>query len=404
MNVCGIIAEYNPLHHGHVYHLSQARLETQSRYVVVAMSASFTQRGEPAVFDKWARTRWALMNGADLVIELPALYCLQSAEYFARGGVKLLGRLGVVTHLCFGSELADAGLMTQAANMLENEPTSLRAALERALKSGYSYPRARFAALQEIGAPERMLELLSEPNGILGVEYIRAIERYAPEIAVAPLPRIAVGHHAPHAVGKYASATAIRAELACGRAVDGLVPMADELNALIEQGEGPVFMRGLELVLLHILRAMPHGDFAELPDAPEGLDNALRQAACHCGSAEQLLDALKSKRYTRARLSRLLAHALLGIRKRDTALANAADAPGYIRVLGIRKDASELLSRIKAGSSWPLVSRKAEMDALCGTAAEILRIDLRATDMQALGKAPPFRAASQDYTRRLVVV
>ncbi len=404
MNVCGIIAEYNPLHNGHRYHLSQARKETQSSYVVVAMSGSFTQRGEPAVFDKWARARWALLNGADLVVELPALYCLQSAEFFARGGVKLLHSLGVVTHLCFGSELADAALMTQAAHMLEKEPPDFRAALEQALKRGCSYPRARFEALREIGVPERMLTLLSEPNGILGVEYIRAIERYAPEFSVAPLSRVAVGHHATQASGEYASATAVRSSLLLGRAVDFLVPVADEINTLIYEGDGPVFMEKLDSVLLHVLRTMSKDDYRELPDAPEGLESALRQAALICGSSAELLDALKSKRYTRARLSRLLAHALLSIRKSDVALSNGANAPGYIRVLGMRKDAQELLTEIKNRSAWPLISRKAEMDALKDPAAALLRADMRATDMQALGKSAAFRSANQDYTRKIVVI
>ncbi len=404
MNVCGIIAEYNPLHNGHRYHLSQARKETQSSFVVVAMSGSFTQRGEPAVFDKWARARWALLNGADLVIELPALYCLQSAEFFARGGVKLLHSLGVVTHLCFGCELADAALMAQAANTLEKEPPAFRAALEQALKRGCSYPRARFEALKAIGAPERMLTLLSEPNGILGVEYMRAIERYAPELSVAPLPRIAVGHHSTEVRGEYASATTIRSAMSLGQPVNHLVPVADELNSLIIDGDGPVFMEKLDAVLLHVLRTMSLEDYKELPDAPEGLENALRQAALICGSSSELLDALKSKRYTRARLSRLLAHALLSIRKTDAANANGANAPGYIRVLGMRKDAQELLSEINKCSEWPLVSRKAEMDALKGPAAALLSVDRRATDMQALGKAAAFRGANQDYTRKIMVV
>ncbi len=294
--------------------------------------------------------------------------------------------------------------MAQAANTLEKEPPAFRAALESALKRGCSYPRARFEALSALGVPERMLTLLSEPNGILGVEYMRAIERYAPEMSVAPLPRIAVGHHATRARGEYANATTIRALLSEGEPVNQLVPMADELNTLIFEGDGPVFMEQLDAVLLHVLRTMSAEDYKELPDAPEGLENALRQAALICGSYSELLDALKSKRYTRARLSRLLAHALLSIRKADAANANSANAPGYIRVLGMRKDAQELLTAINRSSEWPLVSRKAEMDALSGHAAALINVDRRATDMQALGKAAAFRGANQDYTRKIVVV
>lgn len=406
MNVCGIVAEYNPLHNGHQFHLSQARALTGSQYVVVVMSGSFTQRGEPAIFDKWARTRWALACGADLVIELPVLYSLQSAEHFAHGAVKLLANLGVVTHLCFGCELADAALLTQAARFIENEPPAFRAALSRVLKSGCSYPRARFEALREIGAPERMLELLSEPNGILGVEYIRAIERYSPNMAVAPLPRIAVGHHATEASGGFASATMIRRQIALGHPVDPLVPayVWEDMVELIANGDGPVFMEQLDPILLYILRSTPSQSFLELSDAVEGLDNALCSAAIGCGSSEALLNALKSKRYTHARLSRLLSHALLSIRKSDLMVANKHDSPGYIRILGMRARAQEVLSEIKQKASWPLVSRKAEMDTLKGRATEILRFDRAATDMHALGKAPAQRRANQDYTRKVIVV
>jgi predicted nucleotidyltransferase len=212
MKVLGIVAEYNPFHNGHLYHIQKSKEATGCDYVVCVMSGNFIQRGEPALLNKWARAEMALINGVDLVIELPVYYSLASAEFFAFGSVKLLDSLGIIDCLCFGSESGTIKELDMFADVFINEPESYKMFLSKNLKLGYSFPKSRSIALSEFlstsGINDQKLDELSKSNNILGIEYIKALKRISSAIKPYTIERIGTGYRSEKALGKIASATA----------------------------------------------------------------------------------------------------------------------------------------------------------------------------------------------------
>ena len=213
MHITGIIAEYNPFHNGHNYHLETAKKLSGADYVIVVMSPDFVQRGEPSIFDKYIRTEMALLSGADLVLELPVCYATGSAEYFAEGGVSLLDSLGVVDTLCFGGESEDLSLFLYLAGTLHNETDDFKSRLQSCLKQGLTFPQARCAALEETQdiIPDASLQsFLSSPNNILGTEYCRAILKTDSSIRPLPVLRKGSSFCSTDLTGRFCSATALR--------------------------------------------------------------------------------------------------------------------------------------------------------------------------------------------------
>lgn len=400
MKVCGIIAEYNPLHNGHAYHIAQAREKTGCDFVIAAMSGSFVQRGEPAAFDKWMRTRWALQAGADLVLELPAVYCLQSAEGFASGGVKLLNQTSVVTDLCFGSEHEDIRPLTKLASALNDETPEHRQTLSRHLALGKSFPRAQSETLAQL-MPE-YAHMLASPNFILGLEYIRAIQKVAPQIAPVPVLRIGSGYNDETLGSPLASAKAIRLSLSGGALDESVlrsVPPYVDLSIC-----APATLERLEAPLLYLLRTIAPNRLKTLHGITEGFENVLISAA----QSSDLLSVLgrsKTKRITMARIKRTLCCALLGITNEIIADANQIQSPNYLRVLGFRKSASPLLQKISETAQAPIITRKAQMDALPSAQKKLLDLDIRATDIQALAFSEAhIRVARRDFTEQVVMI
>ena len=385
MKIAGIIAEYNPFHNGHAHHIRSTREKTGYDYVVVCMSGSFTQRGEAACMDKWTRARIALECGADAVFDLPALFAVRTADAFARGGVEILGGLGC-DFLSFGSELTDADLLKKLAALRENEPPELSAAIRQRLDAGMAHARARGEAIAEMLELEPAL--LNSPNMILAAEYIRAIRTGMQPVAI---PRIG-GYHDP-SLSRFASASAIREAVMRGEtgSASACVPIAcrDVL--------GRISMHPMDDLLLHRLRGMTEAEIAALPDVNEGLEKRVLRCAREAASREELLDLLKCKRYTHARLSRLCAHALLGMTRE---LLDRHPLPDYARLLGMRADAQPLLSELKKRSSLPIIS-----DGLKLAGNEVFDLECRATDLRALlCNRPAERKAGQEFTQKFVRV
>jgi len=391
MRVAGVIAEYNPLHNGHVYHLNSTRSETCCDYVAVVMSGDYVQRGEPAVADKFTRAAWALDAGADIVLELPTVYAVASAERFAAGGVRVLAGTGVLTHLCFGSETADIGTLQTAADALSNEPPAFREALREQLSLGKSYPRARYDALAACGAPEALLRALETPNSILGVEYIRFLRQYAPQAEPVAIGRVGSGYHDQAlSAASYSSATAIREALLRGReqAYDSVpLPVAGYFRI---GGNRCVSLADAEPFMLYALRCMSPEEIAALPDVQEGFENVLYRAARQARTVEELYARIKSKRYTLARCKRICLCAMLHIRRQLAASALQEDAP-YLRVLGFRRTARALVSAIGQKRTLPLVIRRADVSALPPAAQDLMAADIRAHELYGLlcGKNTP---------------
>lgn len=384
MKIAGVIAEYNPFHNGHAYHLRQTREITGCDYIVVCMDGHFTQRGEAARWSKWTRARMALENGADAVIELPTLHALRTADAFAGGGVAILGGVGVDL-LSFGSEQTDLSLLRNMAEIRANEPESVSERIRCLLDEGMSHAKARgIAAAEYLGIDP---EILNQPNLILGAEYIRAINASCPEVEPVPVRRIGGYHDA--AMGEVASASAIRAAFDRGEDETAYNAMPDAVS--------PEKIHAMDDLLLYRLRDMTMEELSSLPDAGEGLDSRLYRLCREVGSHRELLEKLKCRRYTHARLSRLLMHAMLGI---ANDIIKKHPMPTYARLLGMRADAAPLMKVLSDRSRLPIVSSATALrDDPC------FAIEERAADLWALlHDDSELRRPGREFTEKFVRV
>ncbi len=384
MRVVGIIAEYNPLHNGHMYHLEQAKALSGAEYCVVVMSGNFVQRGETACTDKFTRAEWALRVGADLVLELPSVFALSNAERFALGGVRTLRGTGVVTDLAFGCETGDVTILYQLADIISSEPPLFREALRQRLSEGKSYPRARFEALADYGVPDHLLEAILQPNNILAIEYLRALSAGgADDIRPLPVTRIGTDYHSDEIHGAYASASAIRKALKEGRreALDTMPSfiggplMFDEQCVIPESAVGDMTLYALRKLNPDALRA--------IPDVSEGFENVIARAARSVSSLPEFFEAVKSKRYTLARCKRIAASALLGITL-DQVHATIKSPEGcYLRVLGFQKKARPLLSQIAKCARGAWILRNSDIQDAPLIVQKNLETDMLSTDILA---------------------
>ncbi len=386
MKIAGIIAEYNPFHNGHAFHVLETRRATGCDWVIACMAGHFTQRGEPAALSKWARARMALACGVDAVFELPALFAVRPADTFALGGVAILGGLGADV-LSFGCETDDMALIRALADIKETEPEAVSLRVREKLDAGMSHARARGEAVGEyLGLPP---ETINRPNLTLGAEYVRAIRALG--LAIQPFAVRRQGAYHDETLGHYASATAIRAAFARGEeeAAFEAIPEAVRLFAI------PDAMHPMDDLLLYRLRSMRPEDLAALPEVGEGLENRLFRLCREHGSREALLDGLKCKRYTRARLSRTLTHALLGI---ERGMTSEIPLPPYARLVGARVGAEPLLGELKARTRIPVVTAASELKG-----DPCFDVECRATDVWALlHDAPEQRRAGREYTEKFV--
>ena len=338
MKTVGVICEYNPFHTGHRKQLDMIRAHFNEEVgIVCLMSGNFVQRGAPAVYHKSLRAQAALLCGADLVLELPTIYALSSAEGFAAGGVRILS--GFCDYLCFGSETGTAeSLMETAKNLLKPE---FSAALKEQLATGCSFPAARAAALKQLGVSRILLE---KPNDILAVEYCKAILQQ--ESGMMPLViRREGNYHDETAQTQNPSATGIRNLIAAAQDFSPYVP--ESVLALYTSAQEHTIKAG-ERAILAKLRSMTDSEFEALPYGSEGLWRKLMHASRCCASLNEIADAVKSKRYTRTRIDRMILCAYLGIDQKTL----AQTAP-YTRVLGFNKYGQGILKSARSSGNFP---------------------------------------------------
>lgn len=393
MQAVGIICEYNPFHRGHALHIARAREASGAPYVICAMSGAFTQRGVPARHDKWTRARAALAGGADLVLELPVRFACAGAQEFAAGGVGLLSRLGVVSHLSFGCEAEALPMLGRAADALQRETPAFADALQTGLREGMSFPAARAAAL--LAAQPELESALSLPNAALALEYLQALP---PEITPVPVPREGSGYHDSE-LTRISSATAIRAAFERGDTQAALDAMPVPQLFADAEARGDVCEEdALSQALIARLRTLSPQELAAVHGMDEGLEFRFIAAAQRCASRRKLIETVKTRRYTWARLSRLCACTLLGV-THEFALAHPA--PEYARILGFRRSAAPLLRDIHERASIPVITKAADFDH----DHPLYALDVRAQDLWQLGcTAPELRTGGRDFTTPPVIV
>lgn len=382
MNVIGIVGEYNPFHLGHAYHINKTKeLLGENCPVVCVMSGDFVQRGEAAVFSKFARAEAACKSGIDLVLELPLPWTLSSAEGFARGAVGLLGSLGVVTHLSFGSESGELSQLETLAEALLDPFLGMEIKRVFSENEGISFAAARQKALY--GKVGQLAELLSAPNNILAVEYIKAIYDNGFSMRPMTVRRMGAGHDMIVESG-LRSASELRTRLAGGGDIDAFVPRsASEIYRREERlGRGPILMDDLERAVLSRLRILGQADFAALPDAGEGLDRRLMKACREENGLDSVLAAAKSKRYAMSRLRRMLMCAALGVTE-----GMAHGTPPYARVLAANERGCALIKDLNARSRIPVLTKPASVRELDTECVRLFELGASAHDLYVLGFA-----------------
>ncbi len=348
--VLGIIAEYNPFHNGHLYHVNESKKAVNADYTVAIISGNFVQRGDTSLIDKWSKAEMAIKNGVDLVIELPLIYSISSAENFAEGAIKILNSLNIVDYLSFGSELCDVRILDDFAKILYNEPKEFISILNHELGKGISYPKAREnALLMYLNDIRKYANVLSCPNNILAIEYLKALKKYKSNIIPLSINRNKVDYNSTEIVDGMASATAIR-KIAITNDVWSLrraMPKSsfDIMYDSLRSGHTVPSITKFEKEIIYNLRKMSIAEIADLPDVSEGLEYSIKNAANSCNTIDELINIIKSKRYTTTRLKRILLYCLLGITKKDMQNSRKVNMP-YIRVLGFNDKGKDLLGGI----------------------------------------------------------
>ena len=382
MKVAGVITEYNPFHNGHKYQLKQIKRQTSADYIVVVTSGDFVQRGEPAIIDKYERTRMALLSGADLVLELPSVFATASAEFFARGGVNVLKNTGVVDTLCYGVECVDHELTKLVAGVLKNPPAAYSASLARLIQDGVSFPAARSRALCEYfqdnydSASEKLDAFIASPNNILAIEYEKALMDC--DITGFPIQRVGESYHSTDSTCEFSSATAVRGVISTLIDTDKHNTITDtqldnsgifsKLSQLMPSdcadilvncilGSHIVFPDAISDLLYYRLISERNVGYEKYADCTKELSAKIVKNLYKYESFTQFCNLLKSKNLTYTRISRVLTHILLGIENDDFNIC--MDNP-YLRILGFKKASNELMHLIKKRASAPLITKVAD--------------------------------------------
>lgn len=394
MKVCGIVVEYNPMHNGHIYHIEKSREITGCTHLVAVMSGNFVQRGEPSIVNKWTKCKMALEGGVDLIIELPFINSISSAEGFCYSSVNIFNSLNIVDNICFGSEEGSLEDLNFIAKILSSEPAEYKNSLKNFLSLGLSYPSARQKALNEYTSEftneSKNLSLISLSNNILSIEYLKALLRTNSKIKPITTKRIENSYKEINLTGKISSATSIRENILNLNNIKESMPK-NNFNILkedINNGLGPITINDFSDIILYKLRESSLQYLSSLLDVSEGLEYKIKKASENCYSIEGLINEVISKRYPKTRIQRILLYALFGITKE---VYKKHFDINYIRVLGFNQKGREILNKTKKTSSKPIISMPNSGDI------EMLKYDILSTDIYSLAYSnTSFKTSKKD--------
>ncbi|MCM1133171.1 MAG: nucleotidyltransferase family protein [Ruminococcus flavefaciens] len=380
MKISGIVCEYNPFHNGHAYHIRQTRRNGAS-HIVCVMSGNFVQRGDVAVLDKFTRAELAVECGADLVIELPVAYCLAPAEIFARGAVYLLDGLGCVDEISFGSECGDVAVLENAMNIADD--ISHTDSVAELIRSGYTCPRAVSEILRQTDSASA--EIIAEPNNILAVEYLRALNYLKSAIKPFTVKRSGAGHDSTEISRGFASASYIRAHI---ESAGKFVP---EIWAEALHGDTALLSR-LERIILYKIRTATEEEICDIPDSSALIGRIYGNNA---QSLDGLFESIKSKNCTMAKVKRVILSLLIGITE-----THIQCLPPYARVLAFNENGREVLALAKKTKKIPVGTSLAKLGRLDLDAHCFAELEARATDIYNLARNSIY-TAGQDYRAKI---
>lgn len=381
MKAVGIIAEYNPLHNGHVYHIEESKRKTKADIAVVAMSGDFVQRGEPAILDKWERAGLAIAHGVDVVVEIPTYFCLGNARQYGATGVYLLESIGGVNTLSFGSETGDIEALSRVAQNLTKRKHDIQISIKALTKLGFSYPNARQTAYASLFAYEeptedeiRELSVLNGSNDILALEYIMACEK------IHPMPILRAGAGYSDKIDElhvFQSATGIREYLLNKEDVSPYVP--EDVSYILDSRHLS-FTNEWSDILRYSVLSLSAEDIDKYPSGGEGIGNRLRKAALENEKFDEIVSAVKTKRYTRTRISRLCMQIILGIKMKTY----SGIIPSYIRILGLSENGRKFISHVKKNelNTLPIVTNiNKEMEVVGEEMNKLSELDVHSADI-----------------------
>lgn len=423
MKTAGIIAEYNPFHNGHAYHIAKTKELTGADYLIAVISGDFVQRGMPALLDKYLRCETALSQGADLVLELPAAYAAASAEFFAMGTISLLDKLGAADSVCFGSECGDLHILSYLAGRLKEESPAFQEAIQRELKAGFPYPAARERAIESchqipgaLSPAEELTcdeinSLVKEPNNILAIEYLKSLKRRNSSLTPYTIKRKGADYHDTAANAAFPSASAIRSLYQTGREPNLTEIMPDTVLSLLKreyQKRFPIFPNDFSLCLYYrlLLEKSRNTSLPLYQDVSRELGQRIYNELPSFQNYEDYAKHIKTRQYTQTRINRSLLHILLDIRAKDYQYYSQHDFIPYARVLGFRKSSSALLSHIKKNASIPLITKLADADRILDTCGKkMLRQDIFAADLYRRVQEEKFKTTlGNEYTEGLHIL
>ena len=394
MKVSGIVCEYNPFHNGHLYHIRKTR-ENGATHIAVVMSGNFVQRGDVAVMDKLERARLAVRSGADLVIELPVQYCLAPAEVFAAGAVYLLDALGAVDEISFGSECGEAQKLIKAMETVDIAAITHAEEIRSIMEKGYTYPRALNSVVN--GYDTESASIIAEPNNTLAVEYLRALKRFGSDMKPFTVKRKNVRHDELETDNGYASASNLREMIEQDVPVDEFTTAewAEAIRNAASKGEIASLSR-LERVILYKLRSSTPEEIERICDVGQGLEHRIFGARM-AGSIDELLFTVKTKRYTMARIRRIMLAILIGITKEDM-----DQLPPYGRILAFNERGREILAKAKDKANIPFASSIAKLSQLSDVAERFAELEIRASDIYGLA-LETVTSAEKDYRAKIMI-
>lgn len=419
MSTVGIIAEYNPFHNGHQYQLEEAKRITGADQCVIIMSGHFVQRGQPALVDKWTRTKMALSCGADLVIELPVHFSTSSAEFFAYASVKVLHDLGMVDCLCFGSEIGDPHILGQIASILCHEPPLFKEKLNQFLQQGNSFVTARSNALihylthqEDLDIDkDTLIDLIGSPNNILGIEYLKALQKLRSPIKPYTIKRMGSSYHADDLQMCLSSATAIRQSLVNQSDINHLTHCMPKkaLMYLVEAIDGciaPMDYDDFSTMMNYQLKNATSSLLESYMDVSEGIENRFKKAVSCYQPISYIVDYTRTKRYPISRIQRTLLHILLGLTKKDFQAFIDRGYVQYIKLLGFKKNNGDLLKRLKRHATLPIISNVADsIPSLDSLQLRMLEDEMKATDLYNIALGNKYGTSIKtDFTQPVIIL
>ena len=396
----GIIAEYNPFHNGHLYQIQKAKELTGADTVIAVMSGNFTQRGDTSLINKFEKTKIALQNEVDMVIELPTIYSISSAENFALGGIKILNEIGNIDYLVFGIEEDNLQELQAIADVLVNENDKFKRTIKEELDKGNSYPKAREIALKKVLSSENVENVMQKPNNILAIEYLKALKITNSKIKPIAIKRKNTMHNDENINKNYASGTYIRKLFIENNfdEISKVVPKYtyERLLELKNQGTYVSSINDFSDIVIYKIRTMTKEEISQIADVNEGLENSIKLASTTCKTIDEIIEKVSTKRYTKTRISRILTYILLDITKSE--MEQSKNTNQYIRVLGINKKCEGILKTI---NNDKLITSLKKFEENNGE-NQLLNIDKKATEIYTI-KYPKSVQTNLDYTSKFII-